>query len=83
MQQLTIDLFFNIAVDGIILGTQYIGQEQFITIPVDIKRLVKRYLGPDLAVPAQIHQNFILDTARGVGCKLYLFLGIKSINGFD
>ncbi|MMZ63971.1 hypothetical protein D1872_262630 [compost metagenome] len=83
MQQLSVDLLFNIAVNRIVLRPQHIGQQKLVSVPIDIERLVKRHLRPYFAVAAQIHQNFIFDTAGGIRRQFDFLLGIKRVDRLD
>ena len=70
-------------IDHILLRSEDIGQEQFISIPVHIERLINRNFHARLVVSPQIHQNLVLDAPGRVRGKLDLFFRIERVNCLD
>ena len=70
-------------IDHILLRSEDIGQEQFISIPVHIERLINRNFHARLVVSPQIHQNLVLDAPGRVRGELDLFLRIERVDRLD
>lgn len=83
VQQLAIDFVFEIPIDGIRICAEHIRQQQLVPVPVDVERLVQRDLGAQFVVPAKVHQDFILDTPRGVRRQLDFLGRIERVHRFD
>ena len=76
-------LLLETLVDHILLRSEDIGQEQFISIPVHIERLINRNFHARLVVSPQIHQNLVLDAPGRVRGELDLFLRIECVDRLD
>ena len=63
--------------------SQDIGEKQLIPLKVGIERLVKRNFTLEFDGPAQIHEDLILDAARGICGKFDIFIGAKGVDRLD
>ena len=82
-QKLDVYFTFDILVDHVLARSQYIRQQQLISVPVHIQRFVDGHFQFDLAVPPQIHEDLIFDAPGSIGGKLYVFIGFECIDRLD
>jgi len=76
-------ILLNSLVDSITVCAENIGEKHFVSVPVDIQRLVNGNFLMAMLVLSQEHQNLILDTAGSIGSKLDVFLRAEGVYGFD
>src|SRR5690606_715113 len=81
-QQVSVHLFLEAAVD-VALDADDVGEQQFVAVPVGVERLVKRYFRPGFRGPAQVHQDFVLDAARGVSGQLDVLGRVERVDRLD
>ena len=67
----------------VLVRAEDIGQQQLVSVPVGVERLVEAHLRALAADLAQIHQYLVFDAAAGVGRKLYVLAGVKRVDGLD
>ena len=71
------------AADLVLVRAEDLGQQQLVSVPVGVERLVEAHLRALAADLAQIHQYLVFDAAAGVGRKLYVLAGVKRVDGLD
>ena len=67
----------------VVIGAEYVGEEKLVTFPICVQRLIKAYFAAMGADFSQIHQYLIFYAAGCVCGKLYVFAGIKGVDGFN
>ncbi len=82
-KHLPVGVIFQRARHFVLVCAENVREQQLVAVPVGLQRLVQADLGALRAYLAQIHQDLILDAARGVGRKLYLLAGIEGVHGLD
>lgn len=82
IQQFLVDRILKIATDDIGISPKDIGEQQFVSVPVHIQRLIEADLELQSSGFAKMHQYLIFDAAGRVCGKLDLFIGIERFDGF-
>ena len=82
-QQLAVHRVLQVPADDIRLRAQDVGEQQLVPVPVHVERLVKRYLQPQPVGAAQVHEDLVLDAARGIGRQLDLLVRVERVDRLD
>ena len=82
-QQRTVDIVLERAHDAVRLGAEDVREQQLVPVPVRGQRLVERDLGAAPGDLAQIHQDLVLDAARGVGGEFDLAVAAVGADRLD
>ena len=62
---------------------QHIHQQKLVAVGINVQRFVNAGILPTVAAFAQIHQNFILNAAAGVGGQLDVLARLEGVDRFD
>ena len=71
------------AADLVLVRAEDVGQQQLVSVPIGVERLVEAHLRALAADFAQIHQYLVFDAAAGIGRKLYVLAGIEGVDSLD
>lgn len=82
-KQILLRLLLDVPVDAVGIAAQNIGEEQLVAVPIDVEGLVDGELVAQLGIFAQMHENFVLDAAGGIGRKLDVPGGAKGVDRLD
>ena len=82
-QQVPFCLLLDVPVDQVRIAAQDIRQQEFIAVPVHVEGLIDGKLVSQLGILAQIHQNFVFDTAGGIGGELDIAAGTEGVDRLD
>ena len=82
-QQLAVDIVLNGAQDKVLVGAENVGEQQLVSVPVGVERLVKADLGLLRRGLAQVHEYLIFNAARGVGRELDVLVAAVRVHCLD
>ena len=69
--------------DDVAVGAEDVGEQQLVAVPVGVDRLVEGDLGLAARNFADVHQDLVLDAARGIGRELDVPVGAERADGLD
>ena len=69
-QQRAVHILLNGTHDRVLLCPQHIAEQQLVSVPIGVERLIKGDLPLSVGIFAQMHQDLIFDTAGGIRRQL-------------
>lgn len=82
-QELAVDIVLNGLQDKVLVGAENVGEQQLVSVPVGVERLVKADLGLLRRGLAQVHEDLIFNAARGVGRELDVLVAAVRVHCLD
>ena len=82
-QQLLLGVLLHGPHDDVAVRPEHVGQQQLVAVPVRVDRLVERDLGLLACDLADVHEDLILDAARGIGRQLDVPVRFECADGLD
>ena len=82
-QQFLLDAALDAPVHGVAIRPQNVRKKQFVSLEVGVERLVKGNFALEFRCPPQIHQDLVLDAARGIRRELDVLVRAKGIDCLD
>lgn len=82
-QQRAVHILLNGTHDRVLLCPQHIAEQQLVSVPIGVERLIKGDLPLSVGIFAQMHQDLIFDTAGGIRRQLDILIRAISPHRFD
>ena len=68
---------------GLVRGGYHVDQRQFTAVFILADRIVQRACLESVLVVAQVHQDFVFNTAGNISCQLMPFIDFERVDPFD
>ena len=82
-EELLLRIGFQAAVHALRRRAQDVGKEEFVAFEIGVERLVEGDFAFQPRRPPEIHENFVLDAAGGIGGEFYVPVGAEGIDRLD